>query len=181
MIDKFKPRLKTIWIDLRKRTSGIFQQLAFNSLNRALLVIMLLLVCYLIFDFLLNSAPRIEERVLTLNQGNVPPLEIPEQLSPETNRPLSGFTEILEGRDIFGASGDTAALVPSQTFMEMVANLRLQGIISGASPQAIIEDTKNNQVFFLYPGEHIGEIELKQILPGKIILNYYGQETELAM
>ena len=64
--------------------------------------------------------------------------------------------------------------------MEMDSKLRLQGIFVGTNPQAIIEDTKSKQVYFLSPGERIGEIELKELLPGKVKLDYYGQETELS-
>ncbi len=66
-------------------------------------------------------------------------------------------------------------------FNKAMPKLKLQGIIAGANPQAIVEDIKTGRVYFLSLGERIGEMELKQILPGKVKLDYHGQEVELSL
>ncbi|MFC1632044.1 hypothetical protein ACFL1I_01730 [Candidatus Omnitrophota bacterium] len=142
-----------------------------------LLPVLALLAAYFIFD-LLSARPQ--RPVQFTPQA----LSLPRQLSPEveTAKPLAYYLEPIKAKGLFADSGPTtAALAPSATFTEIVSQLKLQGIISGPEPQAVIEDTRTKKVHFLSPGGYIGEIELTEILPGKVKLNYHGQEAELAL
>lgn len=167
--------------------SGIFkwvkikEHFSFNQINRMLLGILLILGIYLLIDFLITSPQRIERKVLNTEEVAAAALEIPGKI-PSSLKPVSYYSQPVKSKNLFTAtSPEIKPARPSLTFLEMVSKLRLQGIVSGANPQAIIEDTRTKQVYFLAPGERIGEIELKQILPGKVRLNYYGQEAELPL
>lgn len=150
-------------------------------INHFLMAVFLILGIYLVADLFVSCSGRIEQEVLSLRDLEGGVLEMPP-VSVASQKPLSYYTESLQARNLFAAQDvqDTQAKATA-SFLEMVSKLKLQGIISGPNPQAIIEDTKTRQVYFVAPGENIGEIKLKRILPGKVKLNYYGQETELAL
>lgn len=59
---------------------------------------------------------------------------------------------------------------------ELVSDFRLVGIMPGEEPQAIIEEKKTGQTFFLQKGENIQGIEIMDILTGRVILGK-GDET----
>ena len=171
----------------RLSLSGIFnlsrikEQLSFNLINQFLFATLLILGIYLLADFLIASPNRIEREILAFEEVKDAALEIPAVTSSSV-KPVSHYTQTVKLRNLFTASGSkTEKTLPSPSFMQMVSKLKLQGIVSGINPQAIIEDTKTKKVYFLYPGERIGEIELKRILPGEVKLNYYGQEAKLAL
>lgn len=158
---------------------------SFGRINRLLISAALILGIYLIVDFITSHPERIEERILELRVEKVKDekLESADEIAQEKQREsLSHYNEVVESRELFTASGvKTMQIRPTPTFMEMAAKLRLQGIISGDNPQAVIEDTKTKQVYFLSVGGRIGDIELKEILTGRVVLSYHGQEVELTL
>lgn len=158
---------------------------SFNLVNRLLFIAFLIMGIYLSVDFLIAGPHKIEGEIPAFGELDNAALEIPA-VSPSSLEPVSYYTQTVKSRNLFIASDsnsktDQALSSPTPPFMEMVSKLRLQGIISGSNPQAIIEDTKTEKVYFLSPGDRIGEIELKQILSGEVRLNYYGQEAKLAL
>jgi len=153
--------------------------ISFAVVNRIFIGVLLVLGIYLLMDFLIINPHKIEETVLTLGELKEASLE---ELSAALFKPVAYYTRGVKARNIFTAvSPRLKRGLPSSSFTEKLSKLKLQGIVSGVTPQAIIEDTKTGQVYFLSPGEYIGEIELKEILPGKVKLNFYGQEAELSM
>ncbi|MCX7662037.1 MAG: hypothetical protein N2Z79_05095 [Candidatus Omnitrophica bacterium] len=63
--------------------------------------------------------------------------------------------------------------------VELIKDLTLLGIISGEPNQAIIEDKRNNKTYFLKEGEFLGELQVKSIKEGRVILEYRGREIDL--
>lgn len=150
--------------------------------NRTLSATLLILGLYLLADFLIVSPGRIEERILTLEaEGGKKSEAAPTDVTKKQIVPVSYYLESTKLRNLFTAEAARVTPAASATFMEMVSKLKLQGIISGPNPQAVIKDIKTNQVYFLSPGEHIGGIKLQEILSGKVRLYYRGQEVELAL
>lgn len=152
---------------------------SFELVGRVLFATFLVLSSYLLVDFALTSPGKIEEKALTLNQAKGSSLEVAFEAAGKPE-PLSFYSKPASSKNIFTAA-QKEVKVASPSFMEMVSKLRLQGVIAAPDPQAVIEDTRTRQTYFLFPGEYIGEIELKTILPGKVILNYYGEEAELPL
>lgn len=150
---------------------------SFELLSRILLMVLLILGICLLLDFLLVKPKKIDE---IKSDGPQVLDKIPVAQAPL--EPLSYYTESVKSINLFTASSQvTEQTQPSPTFMQMVSSLKLQGIVSGPSPQAIIEDIKAKQVYFLSPGDYIGEIKLKEIFPGRVKLEYYGQVAELSL
>lgn len=167
------------------KTVKIPFSISFELANRLLLASIFILGIYLGVDFLIFRPEKIEEGILGLEVGEIKDeaQELADKdVSQERLEPVSRYSEPVRQRKLFtAASSSSAAARPTPSFMEIISKLKLQGIISGANPQAIIEDSKTKQVYFISPGGYIGEIELKEILPGKVILNYRGQEAELSL
>ncbi len=61
----------------------------------------------------------------------------------------------------------------------LIKDINLVGIISGADPQAIVENKKINKTYYLRKGQFIEGIQIEDIQEGKIILNFKGQKYEL--
>ncbi len=153
--------------------------LSFNLMHRLALRAFLIMAVYLLLDSLITNAHKLEESVLRL--GALQDADL-EQSAAALPQPVSYYSQPVKAKNLFAAiSPKTRGGLPSSTFMDIVSNLTLQGIISGVDPQAIIQDKKSRQTYYLSPGERIGEIEVGRILPGKVILIYYGQEAELGL
>ena len=151
---------------------------SFNTISQILWTISLILAIYLVADFLIITPGKIKEKSLMLTAKSW----IPEMPSMTLPRPFSYYSQPAKSRNIFSSVSLKRKQVSSSlVFNKATPKLKLQGIIAGANPQAIVEDIKTGRVYFLSLGERIGEIELKQILPGKVKLDYRGQEVELSL
>lgn len=165
-----------------QKSFSLSEKFSLNLINQILLAIFLISGVYLAADFLINNSDKIGKRISSFREAKNGNLII--QAKADTSlKPFSYYAEPLKSRSLFAGPGTkTNQGEPTASFLEMVAKLKLQGIVfSGSNPQAIIKDTNTQQVYFLSPGESIGEIELKKVLQGKVKLGYYGQEAELSL
>lgn len=98
----------------------------------------------------------------------------------EQTKPYSFYFEGITGRRIFsGASAQDSQRPIGTASADLIKDINLVGIISGDEPQAVIEDKKAQKIYYLKKSQYIGELQLEDILEGKIILNYNGQSYEL--
>lgn len=97
-------------------------------------------------------------------------------------KPIEEYLKNVKGRQIFSGN---AALQTAQSInvanIDLMKDISLVGIISGATPQAVIEDKKNQKTYYVTKGQFIGEIQIEEIQERKIIVNYAGQKYELNM
>lgn len=99
-------------------------------------------------------------------------------------KPFSYYEDIIKKRDLF-----KGIVLPekknrktlSQTASELLANYSLKGILSENNPQAIIEDKKTKQTYFLGKGDSLGEFLIEEINEGKITLDLKGQKVEMSL
>lgn len=85
-----------------------------------------------------------------------------------------------KGRTIFKRpEQERQSEASSITATDLFNDISLVGIITGQTPQAIIEDKKNQKTLYVTEGQFINEYQVKQILEGKIILNYENKNFEL--
>lgn len=179
--------------DIAVIEEGRAKKFSFSLVNYILIAILLASGAYLLLDFLIIGPGRIERAILDRaridKETYIPsPSQIQESdlmtssATSFSDQPVSYYTQAVESDDIFAVpAAETKQLAPEPSILEVIAQFKLQGIISGAQPQAIIEDTKTKQIYFLSPGEGIGEIKVMQILPGKVKLKYHDQEAELSL
>lgn len=99
-------------------------------------------------------------------------------------RGLSYYSEKVSARNIFKRGGKTeeqkkSDSSPSAKALELVKTLRLVGVSWSESPDAMVEDTKLNQTFFLKRGQSVGEMQVEDIQKDRVILRYNRELVEL--
>ena len=95
-------------------------------------------------------------------------------------RPFEQYAQSAKQHKIFNAlmSADAdQAIIVSES--NMVKDLTLLGIIGDADPQAIIEDKRSHSTYYVNKGKMIGDMQVADILQGKVIIQYGGERYEL--
>ena len=152
-----------------------------DFINRMLFLAFILLAIYFLIDYFF-IAPISVEKFAGREAG------APEAAAGEPVRqPYSYYQEEIRGKDLFAPlykeEQDISGGAAEAAFEDVSSGLSLLGVVSGASPQAIIQDNKSNKTYFLSKGDSLGEIKLKDILEaeGKVILLYKGKEFSLGL
>ncbi|MFH0732266.1 MAG: type II secretion system protein N [Candidatus Omnitrophota bacterium] len=88
-------------------------------------------------------------------------------------------------RQLFGAPAtrdtEPVTTIIGPQISDMVINLTLIGVITGDNPQAIIEDKKTRQTYYVYEGENVLEFKVKKVEKAVVILEYNGETTKLSL
>jgi len=111
--------------------------------------------------------------------------EQPEK-TPDTSEPpvkadasFKDFQKLLDDKTLFvpaRSTKKTQSALEGPNLRETVKAYRLVGVIPGDEPQAIVEDKKSGQTFFVRKGEMIDSIEVRDIGSGRITLGQ-GEDT----
>ncbi|MFA5272299.1 MAG: hypothetical protein WC412_08220 [Candidatus Omnitrophota bacterium] len=149
------------------------------TFNKAIKLLLVLSFLWLILLFLQPSyAPDKTKQLKTAAVKNPA-----KRISPDTKeqiKPYSFYLEGIKNRKIFSsAATEDAQKAIGTVNADLIKDINLVGIISGDEPQAVIEDKKAQKTYYLRKGQYIGELRLEDILEGKIVLNYNGQNYEL--
>jgi type II secretory pathway component PulC len=99
----------------------------------------------------------------------------------EQAKPFDFYLAGIKKRAIFNSlsSSESAGVASKVADADLIKDINLIGIISGETPQVIIEDKKAQKTYYLNKGQFIGNLQVDEIQEGKIILNYNGQKYEL--
>ena len=112
-------------------------------------------------------------------------------LTIEGLEPLTIYLQEIKQRNVFaltaalqsaaGAGAGAAAQTTSSPTEKpsFTSTLKVVGILWSDTPQAIIEDSKENKTYLLNRGSKIKEARVKEILKDRVILSYDNQEIEL--
>ena len=173
------PRSSGLAMILNKfyRLSRIF---TFNRIRMTLSIVIILSVGYLIFELVIPQ-PSLELEKLTSANRDVKMDKAPIEFS--SSRPYSYYSQQIDTRDIFNApflSGGVIDASSGSSLGSEFSNLSIVGIVLDKVPQVIIEDNKDKKTYFLNKGDYIGEIKIEDILEGKVIISYAGEEFEMA-
>jgi len=162
------------------RLSGTKQRPVFFNQQRIIQLLFILPCLYLFFSFLWpwlgNDKIKLPEEP-SRNTAAVTPLD-----NKDTAKPFDYYLQGASKRQIFKSAytSDGGANRPeSAVNLDLSKDLGLVGIITGANPQAIVEDKRSQRTYYLAKGQLIGDIQVDEILESKIILNYKGQKYEL--
>lgn len=95
--------------------------------------------------------------------------------------PFSSYSEAIQDRRLFAGSAlrNEEGGVPVVLGNELIKDISLVGILSGDSPQAVIEDKKTQKTYYVARNQLIGKFKVEDIREGKIILGLNGQKYEL--
>lgn len=95
--------------------------------------------------------------------------------------PKEIFMSTFDQSTLFG--GAVSAAGSSQVLMSSAADLikdyRLLGVVLGGASEAIVEDARTQKTNFVKIGERVGELTVKDIREGFIVLNYLNNEVKL--
>ena len=110
-------------------------------------------------------------------------LSVREEKTAEA-RPFSYYEDIIKKRGLF--KGITPPekknkKTLTQTASELLSGYSLKGILSEDAPQAIIEDKRTKQTYFLNQGDSLGKFLIEEIKEGKITLDLEGQKIEMSL
>ena len=173
------PRSSGLAMILNKfyRLSRIF---TFNRIRIILAIVIILSAGYLIFESVIPQ-PSLELEKLTSANRDVKMDKAPIETS--DLKPYSHYSQQIDTRDIFNApflSGRVIDASSGSSLGNEFSNLSIVGIVLDELPQVIIEDNKDKKTYFLNKGDYIGEIKIEDILEGKVIVSYAGEEFEMA-
>lgn len=94
--------------------------------------------------------------------------------------PEDKYLEALSKGGLFGIPSSGA---PSQVLKASAAELakdyRLQGVILGADPEAIVQDVRSQKTMFVRVGEPLGELTVQDIRDGAVVLDCQGEQITL--
>lgn len=102
---------------------------------------------------------------------------IPASEKPEL---LSAYQENFERNTLFGTvmeSGQAPALKAS--IAELVKDYRLKGVVFLGEPEGILEDARTQKTVFVKAGHMVGDLTVKEIKEGSMMLEYLGEEVQL--
>lgn len=98
--------------------------------------------------------------------------------------PLNTFAsaDVFSGSPLFGVRAAVSSLPGVRSSIsELSKDYRLQGVMLSGEPEAIVQDVKANKTVFVRAGDLLGELNVKSIQEGRIILEYLGEEKGLTI
>lgn len=145
--------------------------------NSAFFVILLVLIIFLLIDFV-NYRPSLKK--IYDNVSNLHSAPVEKKLI-TLLEPFSDYLEICKKRDLFSPSAAKSELIETEVLnlSQLIKDLRLVGIYWGEYPEAMIEHIKEKKTYFVKQGQTIKNIKVKTILEDRVILKYNNEEMEL--
>jgi len=187
-----KPEASSLPEEAEKRPNGIAHALnnnvakaagAFSTIlviNRVLFGVFAALLIYFLVDYFF--APPVE-----IQPARMEELDIAGSIrkKPVMND-YSYYEKEVRGKDVFKPIIKEAPKedeADDEEIENIIANLSLLGVISGETPQAIIQDNRKKKTFFMNAGDSLGEVELKEIseAEGTVLLIYKGRQFNLGL
>lgn len=167
----------------RKLSFDLFALFRQGNLNLVLIVVLAVLFISFIAVFLRSpKSPdaTLKERIKTQEKSPAP--------GEEPQRPSFDYYSAKAGsRNIFApvateeTKAQTAPVEQGPKLEDVKGQLSLLGVVSGETPQAIIEDKRTQKTYFLNKGSTFDDIEVGDIFENKVILTYKGKQFELVL
>lgn len=161
----------------KKLLSGL--SLSHLFLQKASLIIILFSLIPLVISFVY---PFVGLKKIKLPAVSAQKIEGFALIPDQKMKPYEFYSEVLSRSDLFKVSttaAQEAAVGTVAADASSIKDIDLIGIISGDSPQAIIEDKKIKKTYYVTKGQFIGDIQVEDILQGKVVLIFEGQKYEL--
>ena len=145
-------------------------------------------IFYFIYDFSVRKqeSPIIDiEKLIPAEAEPTEKAQQAEQDAVAEEKPAAEEEEAPpELRELFGApvTRETAPIAEEgPSIAELAKDLVLVGVISGDNPQAIIQNKRTRQSFYVYVGESVLEFKIKQIDKATVILEYKEETLKLSL
>lgn len=169
----------TMTAQFRTRVQGVpWVTLAIWSLGVILVVELIMVVMQLVRPLQLVTPPIFPPDAASSSGGDEAPLPPLPSLAESASQSLFASPIIASS----GATGPAVPAGPSQTGKLLASRLTLMGVVSGESPQAIIEDSETKKTYFVTVGQTVTEgATLEKVLDNRVILDLNGEKIELSL
>ncbi len=149
----------------------------FSVLNKVLIVILLFSVLYTFLNFLYPFKSK-DRMNLTIERAGK---EDGSESITEEVQPLSYYSDSVNKRQMFKIfeapkPKTVEQQKPKVTLQQLLSGYTFVGIIFGDVSQAIVEDKKSGQSFYLTSGQMLGDIKIENVEQGKVSVSL-GDET----
>ena len=115
--------------------------------------------------------------------GQLPPQEMAfDRNSGRENETAEdeSYHDALHNSPFFGFQTAQAALPAIQSsILELVKDFHLKGVMLTGIPEAIVQDARTQKTIFVKAGDSLGELKVKTIEEGRMVLEYFGEEKTL--
>jgi hypothetical protein len=149
---------------------------------------------YFIFNFTgtkdQEDVENIKQLIAAISEArpaDTPAEQDKKAVAPVPDKPAASFEDyqkLINTKSIFAppAVETGKAVTPEGPGLnDLIKDLRLVGVVPGDTPQAIVEDKKNNQTLFLKEGDMINDIEIKSISGGRVVLTRNDETVTLSL
>jgi hypothetical protein len=79
------------------------------------------------------------------------------------------------------ATGDRTSAQANATLAELCKTLKLQGILGGANPQAILVELATKQTHYLSAGQFLGQIRVREVRQTSVIVEWNKETMEISL
>lgn len=168
-------RLKRLHIDKEK-----FKHIDLAVFNKAMLIVCVAITLFLFFDFIRVRAhlDRRFEKILKEALA----LDVRSEEVSFSSSDINDTMALAGKRNIFSFIPVAPVVMEDPNALnvsDIVASLKVVGILWSDNPQVMIEDTRDQRTYFLNTGEQIGELKVKSIFKDKVIISKDDQVWEL--
>lgn len=161
--------------------NSIFEPGNLNKINRYMLIVAILLLLYLVIDIIMvspykNANSKISDLSVAGLAGSSAQAVMPVEM-----KSYAYYSNRMPSRSIFGAGSysDTDSVSGSAVVTD--DSVGLVGILTGNDPQAIVEDKKSQQTYYLKKGQSVNGITLEDIGDGRVTLDCRGKKITLLL
>ena len=153
-----------------------------RSLNRGLIVLLVILLGYLSYTSIINLQRNIDSFVVIKGDAEPPKIDVgtKEDKGGSEARDFAVHSKALGGKNLFSAPREKVQ-VTGPAELDISARFNLVGIIAGADPQAIIEDKETQKTHYLNKGQSFSGVTVEKVGEGKVVLHYEGKEITLVL
>lgn len=155
---------------------------SFSILNNFLIIAVVCNIIYMVFSYIYPYRPGTE----TLEKIDVKREDQKLGDTPRPLPPLSHYTGVVSTRQMFKLyeapkPKPVGPPKPKVTLQQLLAGYTFVGVIFGDVPQAIVEEKRSGQSFYLTAGQYLGEIKVEKIERGRITVSYEDEMIDISI
>ena len=169
------------WLKKIRVNKISFKDINLKIINKIALALCVILTVFFVFDFISFGSISLKKISKITAEAAVPEVKAKKISFQKIN-----FTETInlsKKHNIFSflppvENSEQANNVPPEA-QQVITNLKLVGIIWSDTPQAMVENTKEQKTYLISAGDKIDMLNVKKVLRDKIILGKDEKEWEL--
>jgi type II secretory pathway component PulC len=153
-----------------------------KSVNKYLMALLAILIIYLIYDILFARPYKDIGTLISRENGAKENAVRGAKKETSSNmKEYSYYINEISGKQIFGqpVRAEESASAVAAVSDDASANFGLAGIVAGNNPQVIVQNKKNEKVYYLNKGDSLDGYIVEEISKNKVVLDRDGKKTTL--